>query len=166
MPSNIYPGGPGYITQGRAQEVLELGLGRWEDYCFPAGPDNCNNATAVRYSGAISDEIMDRCWDIELYLRLEQPSKNLGTYSPDKSRNGKRHGRNYINIFPHHIDGKHYDIEDTVLHELAHHIHSISYPHDREAHGQKWKWICKIVGANPRATQSAVKLDPKNTPKF
>jgi len=151
---------PHDISTKEAQSLLQTGLERWENYIHPAGSEHLST---------ISEEVMDDCWDIELYLRLGQKNSSLGTYYPDRSKDGKRHGRNFINIFSHEVDCSpaqslggtlKYDVRDTILHELAHHIHRKCYGHDNQSHGHKWKWICKIIGANPSAKASAVDCYP------
>ncbi len=132
------------MTKKEAQHILELGLNRWEEYIFP------KNA-GLDYNAIISEDTMDDCWDIELMLRLDNISNTLGFYASEKTKHGKKYGRSYIQINSHTVKNKSYDITDTILHELAHHIHRVAYPKDNTAHGAKWKWICQIVGAKPQA---------------
>ena len=110
---------------------------------LPAGIDL--NAT-------ISEATMDDCWDIELFLRLDTTARTLGFYASKLTKKGKKYGRSFIQINNHGRGDSSYDIYDTILHELAHHIHRTAYPKDLEAHGAKWKWICRIIGANPKAS--------------
>lgn len=136
---------PNKITREEAQATLEAGLMRWENYQFPSGNTDCS---------VVSTEAMDTCWDICLLLKMGNSSRTLGYYAPAASTKGLKYGRSHIVIHNHQYGRKLYDVSDTVLHELAHHIHRTCFKHDREAHGAKWRWICKIIGANPRATQS------------
>ncbi len=135
-------------TKKEAQEILELGLNRWENYIFPS---NASLDYNIKANALISEETMDSCWDIELILRLDTVSSMLGYYASEKTSHGKKYGRSYIQINSHTVKNKSYDVTDTILHELAHHIHRVAYPKDKQAHGAKWKWICQIVGAKPQA---------------
>lgn len=49
-------------------------------------------------------------------------------------------------------DGSHAAIKDTLLHEIAHAIHSQSPTRESEKnHGKEWRAICQELGCRPRA---------------
>ena len=131
-------------TRERALEVLEAGLVRWEAY----EPHN------------LTEDILDKLWDVSMYVKPGGGKNALGVYSPLLKE---------IYIYDHERAGRHFDAEDTVLHELAHHIMAVMYPREERqtgVHGEKWKWVCKILGCNPRASQAGEPYEDTGVPRL
>ena len=133
------------ITKEEAVEVLTAGLNRWEDYISPG--DTLQSCP---------EELMDKCWDIDMYFKMSKIKGPLGEYAGIGTTWAKKkyNGKPTIHIYNHERNNKYYDIRDTVLHELAHHIAWVVYK-DR-GHGPRWAWVCQILGANPSARAKAL----------
>jgi hypothetical protein len=122
------------ITRAQALEVLTEGLERCENYMH----------------ANLTEDTLDDLWNINLYLKPAHNEGPLGTYHC---------GKNMIHVYNHVRGIKHYDAADTILHELAHHIMWICYraqERTQGAHGAKWRWVCQVLGANPRASQRGI----------
>ncbi len=106
------------------------------------------------------EDLIDKCWDINLYMEPSHKLGSLGIYACDLTKHSKaRNSENGIHIYNHNREGTLYDMVDTILHELAHHIVYICYKPEwksQGAHGAKWKWVCRVLGANPSALASAI----------
>ena len=56
------------------------------------------------------------------------------------------------------------EIEDTILHEIA---HALAWINDRfTGHGKVWKYWARKIGANPKACSKANLTKPKNHYKY
>jgi len=56
------------------------------------------------------------------------------------------------------------DVEDTILHEIAHALGFIRY--GREGQGTLWKTICREIGASPERTHKGILEYPNNHYKY
>ncbi len=118
------------ISKREALEVLSDGLERFEN----------NNLFKL------SNDILDKCWEVTMYLKLVKPIHALGMYWAKDCR---------IEIY-NHERGRHHDIRDTILHELAHHLAFTIHGWKIDAHGREWKQICNIIGCNDMSTSRGI----------
>ncbi len=136
------------LTRAEALEVLTTGLERWEEYFNPQG------TMALQPDVGLAI-LIDKCWDINLYM---EPSRKLGSlaiYACELTKHSMaRNSENGIHIYSHNREGTLYNMVDTVLHELAHHIVYVCFKpewRNQGSHGARWKWVCRVLGANPSA---------------
>ena len=58
------------------------------------------------------------------------------------------------------------DVEDTILHEIAHALTFLTYGREGKGHGVLWKRMCRKIGAKPNTTHQGVIEYPKNHYKY
>ena len=58
------------------------------------------------------------------------------------------------------------EVEDTILHEIAHALSYERYGRKGIGHGKIWKSICREIGAEPRACTKAKLNHPNNHYKY
>lgn len=58
------------------------------------------------------------------------------------------------------------DIEDTILHEIAHALSFTRHGKKGTGHGRLWKDICIEIGATPKATHKGLLEYPNNHHKY
>lgn len=119
------------ISKEEALNVLTSGLERFEQ----------NNP----YN--LPDDVLDKCYDVEMYLKLEKPVRPLGRCYYRKRK---------IEIYKHTRGARIHDIVDTILHELAHHISYQVHGRKGTGHGHYWQDICRMIGAKPSSTSAGI----------
>lgn len=58
------------------------------------------------------------------------------------------------------------DVEDTILHEIAHALSWIRYGREGKGHGKLWKKICREIGATPKRLHKGILKYPDNHYKY
>lgn len=58
------------------------------------------------------------------------------------------------------------DVEDTILHEIAHALSWIRYGKEGIGHGKLWKEVCREIGATPERTHKGIIEYPNNHFKY
>ena len=58
------------------------------------------------------------------------------------------------------------DVEDTILHEIAHALAFMRYGTKGKGHGRLWKNVCKEIGARPERLHKGVLEYPDNHHKY
>jgi predicted SprT family Zn-dependent metalloprotease len=58
------------------------------------------------------------------------------------------------------------DVEDTILHEIAHALSFIRYGRDGKGHGRLWKLVCGEIGASPERVHKGILEYPDNHYKY
>ena len=58
------------------------------------------------------------------------------------------------------------DVEDTILHEIAHAISWIRHGKEGTGHGLLWKKVCREIGANPSRVHKGEVEHPDNHYKY
>ena len=58
------------------------------------------------------------------------------------------------------------DVEDTILHEIAHALSFIRYGKNGKGHGWAWKKVCGEIGANPERVHKGILEYPDNHHKY
>ena len=58
------------------------------------------------------------------------------------------------------------DVEDTILHEIAHALSFLRYGSKGKGHGRLWKNICKEIGARPERLHKGILEYPNNHHKY
>jgi len=58
------------------------------------------------------------------------------------------------------------DVEDTILHEIAHALSFLRYGRDGKGHGRLWKNVCKEIGARPERLHKGILDYPDNHHKY
>ena len=58
------------------------------------------------------------------------------------------------------------DVEDTILHEIAHALSFIRYGTKGKGHGRLWKKVCKEIGATPERVHKGILEYPDNHYKY
>jgi len=93
----------------------------------------------------LSDGILDKIWDVSIKINdNKRISRFFGRYFMRACR---------IEMCPHMFEGNLIAYKDTVLHELAHHITDTLFP-GCDSHGDEWKRICVLVGAEPKHSKN------------
>ena len=58
------------------------------------------------------------------------------------------------------------DVEDTILHEIAHALSFIRYGRKGKGHGTLWKLVCREIGASPERLHKGILEYPDNHYKY
>ena len=58
------------------------------------------------------------------------------------------------------------DVEDTILHEIAHALTFLTYGREGKGHGVLWKQMCRKIGAKPNTTHQGILEYPNNHYKY
>jgi predicted SprT family Zn-dependent metalloprotease len=58
------------------------------------------------------------------------------------------------------------DVEDTILHEIAHALSFLRYGTKGKGHGRLWKNVCKEIGARPERLHKGILEYPNNHYKY
>ena len=58
------------------------------------------------------------------------------------------------------------DVEDTILHEIAHALSFMRYGDKGTGHGRLWKQVCREIGARPERVHKGVLEYPDNHYKY
>ena len=58
------------------------------------------------------------------------------------------------------------DVEDTILHEIAHALSWVRYGREGKGHGRLWKKVCVEIGAIPQRLHQGVIEYPNNHHKY
>jgi predicted SprT family Zn-dependent metalloprotease len=58
------------------------------------------------------------------------------------------------------------DVEDTILHEIAHALSWVRYGREGKGHGRLWKRVCREIGATPERIYKGVLEYPDNHHKY
>jgi len=58
------------------------------------------------------------------------------------------------------------DVEDTILHEIAHALSFLRYGTNGKGHGRLWKNVCKEIGARPERLHKGILEYPDNHYKY
>jgi predicted SprT family Zn-dependent metalloprotease len=58
------------------------------------------------------------------------------------------------------------DVEDTILHEIAHALSFLRYGRDGQGHGRLWKRVCGEIGASPERIHKGILEYPDNHHKY
>lgn len=58
------------------------------------------------------------------------------------------------------------EVEDTILHEIAHALSYERYGSDGMGHGRLWKMVCREIGARPQRTCKSKLNRPQNHYKY
>ena len=121
-------------AQKEGLRVLELGLDRIEAY----------------YDDSTNNTLLDSIYDVGISMMPQKRKNNLGWYRPSSR---------LINVnYTHKRFDDIEEFNDTVLHELAHHLVYCTYGGKNEGikpHGTEFKWACDVVGARPVAVQKS-----------
>ena len=58
------------------------------------------------------------------------------------------------------------DVEDTILHEIAHALSFLRYGTKGKGHGRLWKRVCREIGARPERLHKGILEYPNNHYKY
>ena len=58
------------------------------------------------------------------------------------------------------------DVEDTILHEIAHALSFIRYGREGKGHGRLWRKVCREIGATPERVHKGILEYPNNHHKY
>lgn len=58
------------------------------------------------------------------------------------------------------------DVEDTILHEIAHALAFLRYGTKGKGHGKLWKQVCREIGARPERLHKGILEYPDNHHKY
>lgn len=58
------------------------------------------------------------------------------------------------------------DVEDTILHEIAHALSYIRYGRKGKGHGHLWKKVCRQIGATPQRVHKGILEYPDKHHKY
>lgn len=58
------------------------------------------------------------------------------------------------------------DVEDTILHEIAHALSFLRYGIKGKGHGKLWKQVCREIGARPERLHKGILEYPDNHYKY
>ena len=58
------------------------------------------------------------------------------------------------------------DVEDTILHEIAHALSWVRYGREGKGHGKLWKKVCIEIGATPQRVHKGIIEYPKQHFKY
>ena len=104
----------------------------------------------------IIDNILDDIYNINLIISHDTSKTQYG-FCRYKDRT--------IVVYSHPHNDDLSEFEDTIRHELAHHIIHILHPESLyknsniKPHGKEWKAVATILGARPKATHCMIDTD-------
>tara|TARA_B100000085_G_C18509609_1_gene499050 strand:+ start:397 stop:870 length:474 start_codon:yes stop_codon:yes gene_type:complete len=98
--------------------------------------------------------LMDKLW----YFEFEDCKTSLGRchYTEEKITLSKW----YVEL------NEEKDVEDTILHEIAHALSFLKYGKKGTGHGVLWKQMCRKIGAKPNRIHQGVIEYPNNHYKY
>lgn len=98
--------------------------------------------------------LMDKLW----YFEFEDCKTSLGRchYIEEKITLSKW----YVEL------NEEKDVEDTILHEIAHALSFLKYGEKGRGHGVLWKQMCRKIGAKPNRLHQGIVEYPNNHHKY
>jgi len=98
--------------------------------------------------------LLDKCWHFD----FQNKKRALGTCSYVKKS---------ILLSSWYVKlNEESDVEDTILHEIAHALSFIRYGKKGMGHGRLWKKVCREIGARPERLHKGILEYPENHYKY
>ena len=115
---------------------------------------NITDAQALALLHMEDHRLFDECWHFE----FESCKRTLGRchYHVKKITLSKW----YVEL------NEEDDVEDTILHEIAHALSFLRYGTKGKGHGRLWKNVCKEIGARPERLHKGILEYPDNHYKY